>query len=183
MRQSDDPSRPPGDAPVRWSHPQWDDFLRRHWRQLHKTISRHSALRPQDRDDILSDALSAVWRKRDKLDPKKSLFNLIITIAVRRGRAVSAAQARSREQPLPDDLREDRPSGPELLEANERREAAQDYLDRLDPTDRAILVGRHVEGVTWDDLAGRVRRPRTSVVRRHEVLLAGAQRKLAVRTS
>jgi DNA-directed RNA polymerase specialized sigma24 family protein len=44
----------------------------------------------------------------------------------------------------------------------------RDYLARLNPTDREILVARSVHDLTWDPVSARVGLPKTTVLRRYD---------------
>jgi RNA polymerase sigma factor (sigma-70 family) len=183
MLPCDDPPR----APFRLdddSSRQLNEFVRSHYRQLTQGIARHSGLRPQEQDEVLSDTLLGLCRAQHKLDPTRSPFTLAYTIALRKSRTklkqVAVLRSRAEQLTPAEYLPDHRPSGEGHLVAEERRAAVRRFIDSLPPGDRAIIVARHFDGLTWGKIADHLRLPKTSVIRRYHAIVAEARRALAI---
>lgn len=184
MNQSDDPTRPRPDpnTRTRWTRDGWDTFLRGHSKQLHKVIKWRAKLRPQDQDDVFADTLLGLAETLARRGPPDAPFSFVYGIAVNKTvskvREVAAARRRGGAT-LPDSLEAPHRSPLAILEGREQGEAVRNYLAGLDPTDRAILVARGIDKLTWDEVSDRVGLPRTSVVRRFEIVANHARQQLA----
>jgi len=185
MHRSDDPPRATC-APLALDSASSEllgDFLRRHRNQLSRGIALHSGLRPQDRDEVLSDTMLGLCKVQRTLDPTRSPFSLAYTIALRKARTklkqVGAARSRMETNHRSEDLQDHRHSGETQVEADERQHAVRRFLKGLNRTDRRIVEARHFDELTWDRIVVLVRLPKTSVIRRYRAIITEARRALA----
>ena len=134
-----------------------------HQRRLYQYI--HSLLpRQQDAEDVMQNCLVVLWKKFDQFDPATSFYAWAARVAFlevcdyrrRNRRMVTIFDEAVFEQIAADIERES-----ELLEA--RRDAMQRLADRLNSTDRELLVLRYAPGTTVKAIAERLGRPANSV--------------------
>jgi RNA polymerase sigma factor (sigma-70 family) len=138
----------------------------------------------REQGEVLAETLAALWKKRRELDPSRGAFALAARVALNksRDRLAHAAAGRTQRYPVSDPVPDRRFPGPhEVAEARELRAAIGKYICALGRIDRAILVGRYFAGLTWAEIAARVKMHKTTVFVRHRAILACARRVLGSR--
>lgn len=90
----------------------------------------------------------------------RSVVNDAIKAAVRQKRAVSLEQV---PEGVMDWLMDTAPQPEELVQAGELRQVVWDALQQLTPEQRAVIVQRHFLGMSEAEMAGRLRRPASTI--------------------
>jgi RNA polymerase sigma factor (sigma-70 family) len=181
MSQSDDPPRARPAVPP-WSRNQWDQFLNSHTRPLRAVIARRAKLQPHDQDEAFAETLVGVAAVIAAGEQPNAPFSFVAGVAVNKTRSKVRQLAVARRrfcQQLSGGFEDPARHGFAALEAGDRHGAVRDYLARLDPTDRDILVSRSVHDLTWDQVSARVGLPKTTVVRRYAAAVQQARHHLA----
>ena len=124
-----------------------------------------SPLPPQELDDVVQNALTALWRKLDRYDGRARLEQWAYGFAsVELVKTVERRARRAREQPSGDspDVAVDPPE--ELPLDVEKLDAA---LGRLEGNDARIVRARHYEELGFDEIAERQGRPVNTIKTRY----------------
>jgi len=186
MSQSTHPPSADGTPPdpAGWTREQWDEYLRRHRRPFYRIITGNPGLGREHHDEVYTDTCSGLWEARDRLNPARPVFSYACRIAVNLSRSKIrelASPKRRRTRSLSNDEKVMDPdrTGADKAGGNEAQRAVREYLEKLPPTDRLILVSRGLHHDTWDEVAAKAGMPRTTVVRKYDAIVADARVALA----
>jgi RNA polymerase sigma-70 factor (ECF subfamily) len=105
----------------------------------------------EDATDVTQAVFLRVYEHLDQFNPAQRLFSWIYRIAI--NEALDVASARKRSEPLPEDLETGR-SGPEELAADRQLDAGmQAALMALNIEYRTVIVLKHLQGCSYEDIA------------------------------
>ena len=142
----------------------WDRYA-----PLVRSIVRRSIRLESDVEDLVQEVFLQFYRSHTLLRNREALRAFIFAISLRVTiREIRFRRARKRER-LTDDGGQATRSGavpPADFEAREAVAGIRAMLDRLDPTDRAAFVLRHVEGLELTEVAGMLDMSLATVKRR-----------------
>ncbi|HOW51838.1 MAG TPA: RNA polymerase sigma factor [bacterium] len=110
-------------------------------------------------EDVMQETFLALYTHYDTLDSKEAVYRWLKTVAV--NKSLNAAQRNifveledfvaERVFSTPDD------GGERSVYADQMMERLQEGLDRLSPEHRAILLMREIEGLSYEDIAGKMK--------------------------
>jgi RNA polymerase sigma-70 factor, ECF subfamily len=128
----------------------FDDLLGRHARQLFSAAFRILHNR-EDAYDVTQSAFLSAYEHLDRYDPGQPFRSWLYRIAV--NQALDLARSRHPVEALAEEAIEDR-HGPEELAAREEGEAVmQKALMQLNVDYRTVIVLKHVQGCSYEELA------------------------------
>lgn len=109
-------------------------------------------------EDVMQETYLALYTHYDALDSKDAVYSWLKTVAI--NKALNTAK-RNVFVELEDFVAEkifSTPGGGERsLYADQMMERLQEGLDRLSPDHRAILLMREIEGLSYDDIAAKMK--------------------------
>ena len=130
-------------------------------------------------EDIVQDSFVLVWRHAHRFDPGRGAAMAWLARIVR-NRCIDELRQRGREAPLDDTIMDDwqdPASGPDDLAALSRdAQRLRDCLDELDEAPRKSLLLAYYDGLTFEQVAGRLGAPLGTVkswIRRSLIRLKG----------
>lgn len=124
---------------------------------------------PEDARDLAQESFVAAYRALPQYDPDRAFYPWLRGIVVNRCRAFVRARARARARIAATADRPDHWARPAAAREGERRRTAdlvRRGVSELAEEDRALLVLKHVEGYTYDELAAALAIPRGTVMSR-----------------
>ena len=117
---------------------------------------------PGEAEEALQDVYVAIWRRAATFDPARgSAKAWMATLA--RNCAVDRLRTRSRVAATPldyaDEIADERPLAPDLIERRQERTKLEDCLELLAPGDIGLIRTAFFEGSSYSELAIRTDRP------------------------
>jgi RNA polymerase sigma-70 factor (ECF subfamily) len=110
---------------------------------------------PHEAEDAFQNALLVVWKRFDRIRRHPNPKALVLRICANEGlNALRRAARRGRGvQPLSDTLAGDSPSGPEALDASERRAQVSAAIARLPRRQALAFLMKAVQEMSYADIA------------------------------
>lgn len=129
----------------------WETLVESHWRPLYRAAERILG-RAHEAEDACQEALVAAFRAIDRFDRTRPiepwLFGILDRVCLKKLRS----RRRRREVPL--EAAPEVPSETVLAaDSEEDRARLRDSLDSLPPRDRFLVVARHYQGLSNQEIA------------------------------
>lgn len=105
----------------------------------------------QDAEDITQTAFLKAYEKLDRYDPSYKFFSWIYRITV--NESLNFLKRQKDHDPLDGEHASSVASPAEAFEQNEVSERVGDALHELEPEDRAILLLKHIQGFSYQEIA------------------------------
>ena len=124
---------------------------------------------PEDARDLAQESFVAAYRALPQYDPDRAFYPWLRGIVVNRCKAFVRARARARARVEATADRPDHWARPAAIREGESRrttDLVRRGLVELTEEDRTLLVLKHVEGYTYDELAAALAIPRGTVMSR-----------------
>ena len=116
---------------------------------------------PEEADDIVQEALVALWALSEKEYPIQNAKALAIRIT--KNICVSRYRKRKQTIPLKDDFIDGGPTAEERVEAADNTRVKKILYGELSSTQREYMTMKNDEGLTLDEISAKTGRPKTSI--------------------
>jgi len=132
----------------------FENFVRKYQDRVYN-LCRYMIRDPQDAQDAAQDVFLKAYKGIKGFNPDASLYTWLYRIAVNTCLDYKRKSRRDtpKKQPLTEDLPSTEPLPAELYESREIRESIQFALQKLPEKQRAAIVLREIEGLSYEEIA------------------------------
>ena len=125
-----------------------------------------------DADDVAQEGLVRLWNYCERLDSKRNMEALATRVA--KNVCVEIYRKRNNNTVTLDERLKDNTTADAHLDAEETQHKIDEAIERLSPRERDLLLKRHIEGHTAEEIANETGIPKPSV----KSIISMAKRKL-----